>query len=215
MSRKKLSKFLAIRKMLNVIESHKSIYNNIKGKWHEFFGNNNPIILELGCGYGDYTIGLANKFTDKNYIGIDIKGERLWAGADLALKNKLSNVVFLQSEIYNLQYFFRAGEVSEIWITFPDPQKEKPTKRLTTSIYLNIYKQVLKSNGAIHLKTDSDLIFDYTLDVLDNFNIKDLIFTKNLYNSEFKALHQGIKTGFEKVYLEQGKTIKYLSFRFN
>ena len=215
MPRKKQVKFLEIRLMPNVIEIHKPIYNNIKGKWHQFFGNNNPIILELGCGYGEYTTGLANKFIDKNYVGIDVKGERLWAGANLALTNNLSNVAFLQTEIYNLPNFFETNEVSEIWITFPDPQKEKPTKRLTCKTYLDIYKKFLKSNGAIHLKTDSDLIFDYTLEVLDNFNIKDLIFTKDLYNSEFKALHHDITTGFEKVYLEQGVKIKYLSFSFD
>lgn len=213
MPRKKLIKFKLIGSMTNVVEVHKDIFSNIKGKWSEHFGNSNPIALELGCGYGDYTNGLATKFPDINYIGIDIKGERIWAGANFAIENKLNNVAFLQTEIYNLQDFFQVNEVSEIWITFPDPQLEKPRKRLTNKTYLDIYNQILKPQGLVHLKTDSDLMYDFTLKTIQELNIQTLDSTRDLYNSPLQNLHHGIKTGFEKVYLERGKKIKYLSFR--
>jgi tRNA (guanine-N7-)-methyltransferase len=214
MPRKKQIKFQLIRSMPNVIEIHKPIFGSIRGNWSGFFGNNNPIILELGCGYGEYTNGLAAINFDKNYVGIDIKGERIWAGANHALENKLNNVAFLQTEIYNLPKFFETNEVSEIWITFPDPQLEKPRKRITNQTYLNNYKQILNSSGLVHLKTDSEMLFDYTLETMQKLNLKPLEITRDLYNSTLQNLHQGIKTGFEKVYLEEGIKIKYLSFKY-
>jgi tRNA (guanine-N7-)-methyltransferase len=213
MPRKKQIKFQLIRSMPNVVEEHKPIYTQIKGKWKEFFGNGNPIILELGCGYGEYTNGLAALNKDKNYIGIDLKGERIWAGASVAESLSLQNVAFLQTEIYNLPQFFQANEVNEIWITFPDPQLEKPRKRITNEIYFNIYKQILDTQGLVHLKTDSEMLFDYTLETMQELNLKPLEITRNLYNSALQNLHQGIKTGFEKVYLDQSFKIKYLSFK--
>jgi tRNA (guanine-N7-)-methyltransferase len=215
MPRKKLVKFLEIRTMPNVVELYKPIYKSIKGKWSQFFGNSNPVALELGCGYGEYTTGLAKEFANNNYVGIDIKSDRLWAGANFATVNKLDNVAFLQTEIYNLQSFFEAREVSQIWITFPDPQLEKPRKRLTSKLYLEIYKKFLKPHGLIHLKTDSDLFFDFTLQTLEELEIQPIDLTTDLYNSPLQNIHQGIKTGFEKVYLHRGKKIKYLSFRIN
>jgi tRNA (guanine-N7-)-methyltransferase len=215
MPRKKQIKFELIRSMPNVVEEYKPIYTQIKGKWQEFFGNDIPIILELGCGYGEYSNGLATVNLDKNYIGVDIKGERIWAGANFAVENKLNNVAFLQTEIYNLPKFFETNEVSEIWITFPDPQLEKPQKRLTNQTYFGIYKQILQLKGLVHLKTDSDKMFDFTLETIQELNLQALDSTRDLYNSPLQNLHHGIKTGFEKVYLEQGVKIKYLSFRLN
>jgi tRNA (guanine-N7-)-methyltransferase len=213
MPRKKQIKFEQIRTMPNVVEIHKPIYTNIKGKWSEFFSNDKPIVLELGCGYGEYTNGMALVNPNINHIGVDIKGERIWAGADFGSRNKLTNVAFLQTEIYNLPKFFETSEVSEIWITFPDPQLEKPRKRLTNKIYLEIYKQFLKANEIVHLKTDSDLLFDFTLETINQFGLEPLQLTQDLYNTDLQKLHHGIKTGFEKVYLERGVKIKYLSFR--
>jgi tRNA (guanine-N7-)-methyltransferase len=213
MPRKKQIKFQLIRSMPNVIEIHKPIFGSIRGNWSGFFGNNNPIILELGCGYGEYTNGLAAINFDKNYVGVDIKGERIWAGANHALENKLNNVAFLQTEIYNLPKFFEINEVSEIWVTFPDPQVEKPRKRITNQTYLNVYKQILDKQGLIHLKTDSEMLFDYMLETMQELNLKPLEITRDLYNSTLQNLHQGIKTGFEKVYLEKGIKIKYLSLK--
>jgi tRNA (guanine-N7-)-methyltransferase len=215
MPRKKQIKFELIRSMPNVVEVHKPIFDIIKGKWSEFFGNDNPIVLEVGCGYGEYTNGLAKVFPDLNYIGIDIKGERIWAGANFATENKLDNVAFLQTEIYNLPKFFEQCEVGEIWITFPDPQIEKPRKRLTNKTYLDIYKQIMKPDGIIHLKTDSDLMLDYTLEIMQELGLEPLRLTRDLYNSELKKLHYGIKTGFEKKYLEKSEKIKYINFKLN
>jgi tRNA (guanine-N7-)-methyltransferase len=213
MPRKKQIKFELIRTMPNVVEIHKPIFNNIKGKWSEFFCNGNPIVLELGCGYGEYTNGLAKINPNTNYIGIDIKGERIWSGASVAEGLSLQNVAFLQTEIYNLPQFFAPSEVSEIWVTFPDPQLEKPRKRITNQIYLNIYRQILKPNGIIHLKTDSNLLFDFTLQTLQELNLEIINSTRDLYNSDIKNLHYGITTGFEKVYLKRGIKIKYFSFK--
>lgn len=215
MPRKKQIKFELIRSMPNVVEIYKPIFNSIKGKWFKFFGNSNPIVLEVGCGYGEYANGLAKVFTDRNYIGIDLKGERIWAGANFATENKLENVAFLQTEIYNLPKFFQFNEVSEIWITFPDPQNEKPRKRLTNRTYLDIYKQILKADGKVNLKTDSDLLFDYTLEIMQELGLKPVEFTLDLYNSELQKIHYGIKTGFEKVYLDRGEKIKYVNFTLN
>jgi tRNA (guanine-N7-)-methyltransferase len=215
MPRKKQIKFELIRSMPNVVEIHKLIFGSVKGNWLDFFGNDNPIVLELGCGYGEYTNGLAVLNPNKNYIGVDVKGERIWAGANFAIENKLDNVAFLQTEIYNLPKFFVQNEVDEIWITFPDPQVEKPRKRLTNKIYFEIYKQILKPFGFVHLKTDSDILFDYTLKTMQELNLNSFELTQDLYNSTLQNLHQGIKTGFEKVYLEKGVKIKYLSFKFS
>jgi tRNA (guanine-N7-)-methyltransferase len=215
MPRKKQIKFELIRSMPNVVEIHKPIFGSVKGKWSEFFGNDNPIVLELGCGYGEYTNGLAELNPNKNYIGVDVKGERIWAGANFAIENKLDNVAFLQTEIYNLPKFFAQNEVGEIWITFPDPQIEKPRKRLTNKIYIEIYKLILQTGGIIHLKTDSNLMFDYTLEIMQELSLKSIELTRNLYDSELQKLHYGIKTGFEKVYLKREEKIKYVSFQLN
>lgn len=217
MARTKLIKFKEIEESKIVIERTKGNYTKMKGNWAKFFGNGNPIVLELGCGSGEYTNGLAMHNSDKNYIGVDIKGERIGNGSRFALENGLTNVAFLRTQIQLLEVFFAPNEVSEIWITFPDPQPNNSKKRLTSQRFLEIYGKLLKPGGQIHLKTDSDLLYNFTLKVLlDNtcnkFNVSNIKSTDDLYNSEFLESHQGIQTMFEKKYLERGEKIKYLKF---
>lgn len=186
-----------------------------KGKWHnEIFKNSNPIVLELGCGKGEYTINLAEKFKNKNFIGLDIKGARMWLGARYANQNNLNNVAFLRTRIEFINSCFAENEIDEIWITFPDPQlKENRTrKRLTSSGFLNKYNKLIKPNGIIHLKTDSLELHEYTLSVLEFNNIKPQIATADLYNSEFINEDLEIKTFYENQFLSIGKPITYLKF---
>ncbi len=217
MARTKLIKFKEIEESKIVIERTKGSYNKMKGDWASFFGNDNPIVLELGCGSGEYTNGLAMLNKHQNYIGVDIKGERIGNGSRFALANKLTNVAYLRTQIQLLEVFFGTNEVSEIWITFPDPQPNNSKQRLTSVRFLEIYSKILKPTGKIHLKTDSNLLFEYTLELLqkndfENFQINNLIFTYDLYASELLELHSGIQTMFEKKYLARSKKIMYLSF---
>ena len=217
MARSKLIKFKEIELALNVIEPSKPTYNQMKGEWAEYFGNNKPIILELGCGCGEYTIGLATRNPGYNYVGVDIKGERIGNGARLATANQLSNVAFLRAQIQLLEAFFEPGEVSDIWITFPDPQPNSPKQRLTSPRFFQIYSNILKTRGTIYLKTDSKLLFEYTKEVLekhnhDNFKINNFLFTDNLYQSQFLAEQKGIQTTFEKKYLALGQPIYFMKF---
>ena len=164
MAQKKLQRFAAIKTFPNVLEYPE----NIAGKWNEYFKNDYRITLELACGKGEYAIGLGKLYPQKNFIGIDIKGNRIWAGAKYALDNKLNNVVFLRTQIHKIDTYFIKNEVEEIWITFPDPQLRisKANKRLTHPRYLRLYKNILKPNGNIHLKTDSPALFNFTSKVI-------------------------------------------------
>ena len=184
MARSKLKKFREIEIMSNIIEPSKAIYTAIKGNWHTYFGNKNPIILELGCGYGEYTNNLAQIYPNKNFIGVDIKGERIWQGATDSNNLRLTNTAFLRVEIQQLADFFGESEASEIWLTFCDPQPNNPKKRLTHKFFRDLYSYILPKNGLIHLKTDSDILFDYTIDAVQNDNLcQNLIHTKDLYSS--------------------------------
>jgi tRNA (guanine-N7-)-methyltransferase len=217
MARTKLIKFKEIEQSKIVIEQSKDIFTKIKGNWSKFFGNKNAIVVELGCGNGEYTNRLAALNPSLNYIGVDIKGERIGTGARFASQNKLGNVAFLRTEIQLLEIFFEPSEVSEIWITFPDPQPNNAKKRLTSERFLGIYSKILVDGGTINLKTDSELLFDYTLELLqknkfESFTINRLEYTNDLYNSKYLELQQGIQTRFEKVYLAKGEKIKYLQF---
>lgn len=193
----------------------------LKGKWNsEIFKNENEIVLELGCGKGEYTLGLAEKYPEKNFIGIDIKGARMWRGAKTALEKKLRNVIFIRTRIEFLDSFFAPDEISEIWLTFPDPQPQKPRerKRLTSMRFLNIYKKILSQNGCIHLKTDSKFLFDYSLEIINENNIILLEFTDDLYgnsNEEKFSEAKSIQTFYEKKFLKEEKKICYLKFKFN
>ena len=186
----------------------------MKGKWNEeFFKNSNPIVLELGCGHGEYTVGLARECPDKNFIGIDIKGARMYNGALQAQREGLGNAAFLRTSIELLNQFFADGEVSEIWITFPDPQMKKVRKRLTSSRFLDLYRKVMKPDGRIHLKTDSPFLYTYTSELLKKNDIVPEIDTDDLYHSDVATRVPDIRTHYESQWLDRGLTIKLLSFK--
>ncbi|MHC1706223.1 MAG: tRNA (guanosine(46)-N7)-methyltransferase TrmB [Bacteroidales bacterium] len=189
-----------------------------RGKWHDFFQNQNPIILELGCGKGEYTINLAEKNPDRNYIGIDIKGARMWRGCKTSQEKGLSNVAFIRTYVQVLEQYFTPGEIAEIWITFPDPQprQAREKRRLTHPRFLKIYHNLLADNGLIHLKTDNQDFFNYTLSVITEHNHSLLYSSHDLYHSEdAPAETLTIQTFYEKMFLEEGKPICYLKFIIN
>lgn len=197
----------------NIIQTGKELYDHIQGKWqHIYFGNENPITLELACGKGDYTIGLARNFPERNFIGVDIKGSRIWYGSTTAQEEGLDNVAFLRTQILLIENFFEENELSEIWITFPDPRPRDrdERRRLTHPRYLKMYQQMLKDGGTFHLKTDDRPFFDFTMEMLQQFPVKHLRHTTDLYNSPMLEEHFGIQTTYEKRWLSEGKKINYL-----
>lgn len=188
----------------------------LKGKWGtEVFKNNNPIILELGCGKGEYTIALAQKFPDKNFIGIDIKGARLWKGAKFATENNLGNVAFIRTRIEFITSLFDSGEISEIWITFPDPQLKRERKRLTGRMFLERYKEFLSPDGIINLKTDSKYLHNYTLALAQQNNLSILEANNDIYGSGRADDILSIKTFYEAHYIKRGLEITYLAFKID
>ncbi len=190
---------------------------SLKGEWRrDFFKNNNPIVLELGCGKGEYTVGLGRKYKDKNFIGVDIKGARMWRGCKTSIEENLNNIAFLRTHVQIIDKYFSEGEVDEIWITFCDPQLKKPNKRLTSPRFLDIYSRILKPGGIIHLKTDSQELYDYTLEeVLIPNNYKIHYNTNDLYSTEDMHEVKEIKTYYENIYLKENKPITYLEFEIN
>ena len=180
----------------------------------DFFFNNNPIVLELGCGKGEYTVGLAEKYPDKNFIGIDFKGARLWRGAKTVKEKELQNVAFIRTQVDHITRFFGPGEVSEIWITFPDPQPGKERKRLTAPVFLDRYRPLLGENGIIHLKTDDQEFYEYTLKNINNRHTL-LYSTNDLYHSGFSEDVVTIRTYYEMMWLQIGKKICYIKFKLN
>jgi tRNA (guanine-N7-)-methyltransferase len=187
----------------------------MKGRWgKDFFKNDHPIILELGCGKGEYTVGLAKLYPDKNFIGVDIKGARMWTGAKSSLEEGLSNAAFLRTHIELIAHFFAQGEVAEIWLTFPDPQMGKTNRRMTSARFLQLYGKVLKSNGIIHLKTDSNFLFTYTLEVLKANRLPVLFQTDDLYHSGYAGEILSIQTFYEQQWLARGLNIKYVKFEY-
>ena len=189
----------------------------LKGKWNsDFFKNDNPIVLELGCGKGEYSVGLAERFPEKNFIGIDIKGARFWRGAKTAVESGMNNVAFVRTQIELINHIFAENEVSEIWITFPDPQiKYKRTKhRMTNAEFLDRYKKILKPSGLMHLKTDSEFMHGYTLGLLHGLGHEVIYANHNIYKNEgAPAEVTGIQTFYESQYLEVNKPITYIKFR--
>lgn len=221
-SKNKLKRFKENETFANVFQpTREEVLNNgllKKGQWHAFFGNDNPIVLELGCGKGEYTVGLAKRYPNKNFIGIDIKGARFWRGAKTAIEDQLPNVAFIRTQIELIDHLFAVGEVGEIWITFPDPQiKYKRSKhRMTNPVFLDRYKSILSTQGCVHLKTDSEYMHGYTLGLLKGLGLPIDYANHDVYKNEgAPAEVLEIQTFYENQYLAQNKPITYLRFRFN
>ena len=220
-SKNKLKRFNENETFTNVIQpSREEVLDNFsfKGKWHSFFKNTHPIVIELGCGKGEYTIDLAKKNPDKNFIGIDIKGARFWRGAKTALEDNLGNVAFVRTQIELVDFIFDKEEVDEIWITFPDPQiKYKRTKhRMTNHAFLKKYDHILKKDGVINLKTDSEFMHGYTLVLLHGEGHEIVHANHDVYKDYYSPDEvTGTQTFYEKKYLEKGKAITYIKFKLN
>ncbi|PQA58212.1 tRNA (guanosine(46)-N7)-methyltransferase TrmB [Siphonobacter curvatus] len=214
MSRQKLHFFAHNAQTDNVLEPPKPLFYAIKGHWHDqFFKNENPLIVEIGCGKGEYTVGLGKVFPDKNFVGVDMKGDRMARGSKQAIHAGLTNIGFLRTIVQDVELYFAPNEVDELWVTFPDPRPRNRDikRRLTHPRFLRMYASMLKEGGIFHLKTDSDSLFDYTLETLQAFGCENLIYTRDLYQSELNMRHFGIKTRYETLFYEQGYSIKYLS----
>ena len=221
MGKDKLKRFEENRTFTNLIQpgiQYPPVDNPLKGKWKsDFFHNSNPLVLELGCGRAEYTLSLARKFPQKNFIGIDWKGARIWRGAKTGLEEKLLNAGFLRIQIQNIESYFALGEVDEIWITFPDPQMEKSRerKRMTSPRYLNYFRNIMSAEGIIHLKTDSKLFYEYTLEIIGEQKLPVAISEDDLYQNHSEDEILSIKTTYEKIWLKSGAKICYLQFKIN
>ncbi len=219
MPKRKIFKYADIASFPNVLQpgllDEKETFE-LHGKWAKvFFKNDFPIVAELGCGRGEYTNGLASLYKDKNYIGVDIKGDRIWMGATRAKELGLTNVCFLRTQIEPIEQFFSKDELSEIWITFPDPQPNKPKKRLTSPLFLSKYANILQKDGLIHLKTDNQRLFKYTLEVIKKHKHHLHYCTFDLHASDNTTEAFGIKTYYEGMFLEDNLPICYLKFSLN
>lgn len=221
MSKGKLQKFAEMETFQNVFQYPFSVISNVefemRGHWGEqFFHNQNPIVLELGCGKGEYTVGLARMFPDINFIGVDIKGSRMYNGAKAALQEGLTNAAFLRTNIEIIDRFFAADEVSEIWLTFSDPQMKNARKRLSSTYFMERYRRFLKDGGLIHLKTDSNFLYTYTKYMVEENHLPVLSQTEDLYTSNDASLDSkilGIHTYYEDQWLARGLNIKYMKFQ--
>lgn len=218
MGKGKLQKFADMARYPHVFEqpwmAAEGVPFALKGCWRkDFFKNDNPIVLELGCGRGEYTVGLAKLFPDKNFIGVDIKGARMWTGATQALDEGLKNVAFLRTRIEIIDYFFAAGEVDEIWLTFSDPQMKKATKRLTSTYFMERYRHFLADGGLIHVKTDSPFMYTYTRYMIERNALPVEVMTDDLYHSGMADEILSIRTYYEQQWLDRGFNIKYIRFR--
>jgi len=223
MAKNKIQRFAKMKTFEHVVEPTiddvKSGAYPLKGNWHkEFFENDNPIVLELGCGKGEYAVGLARKYPDKNFLGVDIKGSRMFVGADQALQEGLTNVGFLRTRIEFIHAFFVQNEIDEIWLTFSDPQPNKPKKRLSYKRYIDMYRGFLKPGGIIHLKTDSDLLYESTREEIAEHGYQIIQDTDDLYgaliydlDAETREIMQ-IKTHYETLFSAKGFKIKYIKF---
>lgn len=223
MSKGKLAKFADMETYENVFQYPYSVVEHVpfemQGKWHEqYFHNQNPIVLELGCGKGEYTVGLAQRHPDMNFIGVDIKGARMWTGATQALREGLKNVAFLRTNIEVIDRFFAPDEVQEIWLTFSDPQMKNPRKRLTSTYFMERYRRFLVDGGLIHLKTDSNFLFTYTTYMVEKNRLPLVFRTEDLYHDEQSANNVepatlSIQTYYESMWIARGLNIKYMKFR--
>lgn len=218
----KLRRFAAVKEFDNFYEPVINQPFDLKGNWRsKHFKNDNPIVLELGCGKGEYSVGLGNHFPNKNFIGVDIKGARMFIGAEQALNDKMSNVAFLRTRIDFITDYFEEGEVDEIWLTFSDPQRKKPNKRLSSPVFIERYRKILKPGGIVHMKTDSDLLFEYTEDQIKTNNYELLELTWDLYGELPEKIDPltreifHIKTHYEKLFTARGSVIKYAKFKIH
>lgn len=218
MAKNKLAKFAEMESFPHVFQlSSNDILAGkgfgYKGKWHqEVFQNQHPIVIELGCGKGEYTVGLADLYPEKNFIGVDIKGARMWTGAKASLEKEMKNVAFLRTNIEMIHHFFEKDEVDEIWLTFPDPQMKKTSKRLTATNFMKNYQQFVKEQGVIHLKTDSNFMFTYTKAMLEANDYQIDIITDDLYATVKNDPILSIKTFYEQQWLDRSLSIKYIRF---
>ncbi|MCQ2374863.1 MAG: tRNA (guanosine(46)-N7)-methyltransferase TrmB [Salinivirgaceae bacterium] len=219
MGKGKLEKFQEIEGFANVVQPLVTAYSQtdheLKGHWHEkMFGNNNPIVLELGCGKGEYTVGLARRFPNKNFIGVDIKGARIWRGAKTSNEEQMKNVAFLRTRIETITSYFAENEISEIWVTFPDPQlkKRREKKRLTSNVFLSLYQKLLVDNGLVNLKTDSQFLYLYTVATAECNGLEIDHKTADLYSEPWLDDVLSIKTYYEQLHIDAGTKISYLSF---
>lgn len=231
--RNKLLKFSELRDMPNVYQNFTAvdpehigdielmgkdgIAKPMKGKWGSHFGNDNPITLELACGRGEYSIALAKSYPDRNFIGVDIKGARIWQGAKIAVEAGLDNVAFLRTRIEMIHYLFAQNEIDEIWITFPDPflRESKSNKRLTSMRFMDLYKEILRENGVVQLKTDDDTLYDFTIETWSEEDSIDITYQNgDIYAKELDFSELDHKTYYEKMHLKNGLTIKYVRCTF-
>jgi tRNA (guanine-N7-)-methyltransferase len=218
MSRKKLVRFAQNEVNPNVVQAGKPIFDQIKGQWNTLqFANDQPLVVELACGRGEFTLGLGRQYPNQNFIGVDIKGSRIWKGSSSATAEGIHTVAFLRTQIQQLQDFFAPGEISELWITFPDPfpRDGDEKRRLTSPKFLEMYKQLVKAGGLIHFKTDNTGLYEYTDLVLkDRPDCQIHYNTADFYESELREAHHGIKTRYEKIFSDKGEKIKYIQFSF-
>lgn len=225
MGKDKLKRFAEMEHFDNVFQpSMEEVKEGfkMKGKWHsDFFKNENPIVLELGCGRGEYTVGMAQKYPDKNFIGIDIKGSRIWRGAKTGVEDRMPNIGFVRSKIDFIEYLFAENEVAEIWLTFSDPQPKRPRKRLTSKLFVDRYRKIMKKDGVVNIKTDSDLLFESTLEQIEEHKYNCSLSSWDVYgemvltaSEELKELME-IKTYYEQKWLTEGKKIKFAKFTIN
>lgn len=218
MSRKKLVRFAQNEVNPNVVQAGKPIFDQIKGQWNAVqFANDQPLVVELACGRGEFTLGLGRQYPNQNFIGVDIKGSRIWKGSSSATAEGIHTVAFLRTQIQQLQDFFAPGEISELWITFPDPfpRDGDEKRRLTSPKFLEMYKQLVKTGGLIHFKTDNTGLYEYTDLVLsDRPDCQIHYNTADFYESELRDAHHGIKTRYEKIFSDKGEKIKYIQFSF-
>jgi len=214
----KLKRFEIISSRENVIEPGKELFKTIKGNWNTtYFKNDHPISIELACGRGEYSVGMARAIPNRNFIGVDKKGDRLWKGSTWAVDEQLANVAFLRTDILFVESFFEPGEVYEIWLTFPDPRPRKrdAKRRLSSSRYIDMYKKLLRPGGFFRFKTDNTDLFNFTLEELSMRNdLMDFVYTHDLYQSELRTECYDIKTKYEEMFAAKGEMIKYLRFRF-
>lgn len=212
MARRKQHKIAEFKTLPNCFKEAKEQ----KGNWKKWYGNDNPLVLEIGCGKGDLALGLARMHPERNYMGIDMLSARMWVGAKTALEEELNNICFHRMMVEEILEFFAPGEVDEIWITFPDPYPKKRhfRRRLTYTTFLDQYKQLLKPGGLVQFKTDSDGLFEWTLEHFEELGQEIEVFTRDLHNSELKNDENGILTPYERKFLAMGENINYMRFRF-